>query len=89
VQKQDLSVLEVTRKLDGRRTVQEVYEARQDRREHPDGEFDKAGRWYPSDLERCECCNSIRYPSRSWPYSLLVHCRSKRHVANLLAKEGL
>ncbi len=54
----------------------------QDRRQHPDGTFDSAGRWYPSDAEKCECCAKIRSPSRAYPYSYMTHCRSVEHVAN-------
>jgi len=59
------------------------YLNRRDRESDPEGSFDSAGRWYPSDEERQECCRTIREPSRKWPYSLLVHCRSLRHVARL------
>lgn len=52
-----------------------------DREEHPDGSFDKAGRWYPSDDEELECCHSVRGPSRAYPYPLLQHCRTAVHVA--------
>lgn len=61
----------------------EAYVARRDRRAHPDGEFDSAGRWYPSDAEWQACCNRIRPPSRAYPYSLLVHCRTIEHVARV------
>lgn len=40
------------------RTVEEVYQARKNRLEHPDGKFDSGGRWYPSDEERCSCCDN-------------------------------
>ena len=59
------------------------YLNRRDRVTHPDGEFDKAGRWYPSGSEECDCCSSIRVPSRAYPYSYMVHCRTAAHVANL------
>jgi len=59
------------------------YLQRRDRVAHPQGEFDNGGRWYPSDEERRECCRTIRPPSRNWPYSLLWHCRTLRHVAHL------
>jgi len=59
------------------------YLQRRDRESDPEGEFDRAGRWYPSDEELQECCYSIRSPSRNWPYSLLLHCRTLRHVAHL------
>jgi len=63
------------------------YQARQNREAHPDGHFDRGGRWYPSEAERQVCCSSIRPPSRKWPYSLLKHCRSLCHVANLYGLE--
>jgi hypothetical protein len=60
-----------------------VYLARKCRHMHPDGSMDKAGRWYPSGDEQ-ECCAKIRRPSRRFPWGLLTHCRSSKHVANLL-----
>jgi len=61
----------------------EAYIARKSRAEHPDGTFDSARRWEPSDEERCDCCAYVRWPSRAWPLSLMKHCRSIEHVANL------
>ena len=69
-----------------RATAQEYFD-RQSRRSHPDGSFDKSGRWYPSEAEECECCKSIRSPSRSYPYSYMTHCRSVEHVANLFGQD--
>lgn len=60
-----------------------LWDRRQRRLENPDGTFDNAGRWFPSPEEHCPCCNAIRTPSRHWPYSLVKHCRSVQHVANL------
>lgn len=60
-----------------------TYLARQDRREHPDGKFDKQGRWDPSEAEGQSCCRAVRSPSRAYPYSLMKHCRSVEHVAAL------
>jgi len=57
--------------------------SRQDRTSNPDGTFDKAGRWYPSDSERCDCCTAVRGPSRAYPYSYMTHCRTAAHVAKL------
>jgi len=59
-----------------------LYLSRRDRLKHPDGKFDKSGRWYPSETEIESCCKTIRAPSRKWPFSLLVHCRTIRHIAN-------
>jgi len=60
-----------------------LYIDRQNRTVHPDGKFDNASRWYPSDSERCGCCDAVRSPSRAWPYSYMIHCRTAKHIANL------
>lgn len=60
----------------------ELYLARRDRMVHPDGEFDSGGRFYLS--EYCECCSTIRTPSRRFPYSEMVHARTAIHCAHLL-----
>ena len=59
------------------------YLARKNRSENPSGHFDSGGRWYPDLQEKCIFCNGIRPPSRSFPYSLLTHCRSMTHIAQL------
>lgn len=63
------------------------YIARRDRRKHPSGRFDGGGRWYPDENEARQCCATIRAPSRRWPYSLMLHCRTARHVAALYGVE--
>ena len=68
-------------------TVEEVaaitlYEERQARRHHPAGRTDNGGRWYPSDTERRPCCERVQSPTRGFPWSLMLHCRTLRHVAN-------
>ena len=60
---------------------------RRDRLTHPDGRTDNAGRWYPSKAERCPCCDSVRSPSRSYPWSYMQHCRTAEHVAQLHGQE--
>ena len=67
-----------------RRLAQALYADRQARATHPDGRFDTAGRWYPSEPERQPCCEHIRGPSRGWPYSLMLHCRTLRHCRALV-----
>ena len=69
-----------------REEIESEYEDRKCRSSHPDGEFDKAGRFYPSEQETCDCCAGIRSPSRAYPYSYMVHCRSKLHVTSLITK---
>lgn len=46
---------------------------------HPEGRFDRAGRFTLT--ERCSCCSAIRAPSRTYPHSEMVHGRSVIHVA--------
>lgn len=67
------------------RTVDAAREfiARRDRSTHPDGDFDSSGRWYSAEDEERECCYDIRPPSAAWPYSLMIHCRTLRHIARL------
>lgn len=59
------------------------YINRQNRKTNPDGKFDKQGRFYPSEKETCSCCNSVRSPSKRFPYSYMTHCRTITHVAHL------
>lgn len=49
----------------------------------PAGHKDAAGRWYPIDEEKQECCAGVRDPSIAWPDSLKKHCCSAKHVARL------
>ena len=60
-----------------------VFYLRQARRAHPRGDWDDGHRWYPDEAEWRDCCESIRPPSRAWPWSLMVHCRTAAHVAAL------
>ena len=70
-----------------KRMVNEEYEDRQARVIHPEGSFDRQSRWYPDEQrEEAMCCNAIREPSRNWPYSLIKHCRSKKHLKHLAAE---
>lgn len=61
----------------------QLYRDRQDRKVHPDGSFDKQGRWYPSEEETQACCRGLSQPSKRWRYTLMMHCRTLTHVANL------
>jgi hypothetical protein len=60
-----------------------TWRARQDRTAHPAGHTDRGGRWYPADDEYRPCCDQVRSPSRAYPWSLMLHCRSITHVAAL------
>lgn len=52
---------------------------RQDRTEHPEGKLD-GPRWNPIGNERQACCSHVREPSRAWPWSLMTHCRTLKHI---------
>ena len=54
------------------------YERRQARIEHPSGSFDKAKRWYPNGRDE-EVMDAGRSPSRSYPNSYNLACRSLAH----------
>ena len=47
---------------------------------YPNGDFDRAGRWYPS--RECDGCGCIRTPSRDFPHSLLAHSKTVGHVSS-------
>lgn len=54
------------------------YERRQARREHPEGGFDNAKRWYPSGRDE-DVIDAGRSPSRAYPNSYNLACRSLAH----------
>jgi len=66
----------------------EEYLNRKERKTHPDGEFDKSSRWYPSDKEACDKCWEVREPSRAYPNSINTHCRSIGHIASKYQVDG-
>ena len=61
-----------------------IYDDRRNRRVNPEGRFDAAGRWYPSTREDADGDGSkTRSPSRSWPSSYMLRCRTKQHCRAL------
>lgn len=52
----------------------------QDRKTHPDGQHDGAGRFFLT--PKYACCVGIRTPSRGFPHSQMVHARTALHVAH-------
>lgn len=59
---------------------------RKRRLEHPDGTFDRAQRWYPASSEGLNT-DCYRSPSREYPYSYLLACRTAVHCARLAGIE--
>lgn len=64
-------------------TAARLFVSRKNRESHPQGEFDKQKRFYPNQSELQDCCSEIRRPSAAYPFSLMVHCRSAKHIANM------
>ena len=62
------------------------YNALKNRKVNPAGEFDNGGRFHLG--RKCDCCRSIRTPSRAYPYSEMTHGRSSVRVANIHGVEG-
>lgn len=75
--------------------LEELWRARQAREIHPIGEFEYKGRypnrkvvgWWPSEIERCSCCAGLYGPTSWHPYALMVHCRTRGHIKQLLQKQ--
>jgi hypothetical protein len=84
---EESDIKKLLERMTEKEVVEYLYEQRQSRELHPCGDFDNQGRWYPDEEEEeCDCCESVRTPSRKWPYSKMVHCRSKKHIKNLVEK---
>lgn len=58
------------------------YVKRRDRDEHPAGNTDRGGRWYPNDSENLDT-RYYRSPSREYPWSYMLACRTLAHCAQL------
>lgn len=56
--------------------IQQVYEMLKNRKINPSGQFDSAGRFYAKNGELI----NVRQPSRHYPYSQMVACRTKKYV---------
>ncbi len=63
------------------REAAQYYMALQSRKTHPKGHSvaSTSSAWYPD--HPLPCCETIRRPSRAYPWSLMTHCRSMVHVA--------
>lgn len=64
-----------------------TYLLRKHKKDYPSGYKDNGGRWYPEDSEKARCCNSIRNPSRAWPWTLFKHCFSLHHIVTMYGAE--
>ena len=67
--------------------IQTVYTARKERIIHPEGKFDNASRWYPSESEDADgFTRNLRSPSRAWPYSYMTGARTRNISPNCWPK---
>jgi hypothetical protein len=68
--------------------TEKLYQSRKTRASHPDGKFDSAQRWYPSEIEDAggEIIRTHRSPSRAWPFSYMLACRAKKHCKVLVER---
>lgn len=62
--------------------IKEVYKMLKNREINPSGSFDSGGRWYANNKELI----NVRTPSRAWPYSEMVACRTLKYVKAVQAK---
>lgn len=63
-----------------------VYEARKNRVAHPEGRTGSGNRWHPSEREDQNGDGSCtREPSRAWPWSYMLRCRTRAHCKALVA----
>jgi hypothetical protein len=61
--------------------INTVYKMLQAREIHPSGYYD-GKRWYAHNTDLI----SVRSPSRSWPWSEMVACRTKKYVTKVCEK---
>lgn len=66
--------------------VAETFTLRQRGTYRPEGRFDNARRFFPSDREDCGGSGTgVRGPSRAWPFSYWKRCLTRAHCKNLVA----
>ena len=63
--------------------INNIYEKLKNREINPRGHFDSGGRWYAKNDDLVAC---IREPSRNWPYSKMIACRSLKYVIKVIEK---
>ena len=66
-----------------------IFKMRQKRLLHPHGTFDGKKRWWPDETEECVHCEDVRSPSAAYPFSKMTHCRSRKHIKELVFENEL
>ena len=80
----NLATFREKKMADVNKAITTIFLELQHRTLHPAGYFDKAGRWYTDYPELI----SVRTPSRSYPFSEMAACRTKKYVAKIAEKFG-
>jgi hypothetical protein len=62
-------------------TIMQVYKMLQNREIHPSGTFDGGGRFHATHWTLI----NVRAPSRQWPYSHMLACRTLKYVKAVAA----
>jgi len=62
--------------------MKDVYEMLKNRLIHPSGTFDKSGRFYAANDDLI----NVRTPSRAWPFSHMMACRTLKYVKKVAEK---
>ena len=60
--------------------IKTVYQQLKNREIHPAGEFDNAGRFF---AKHADLFDSVREPSRAYPYSQMTSARALKNVKKL------
>jgi hypothetical protein len=68
--------------------INTIYEMAKNREIHPCGAFDKAKRWQPCDVLE-GYMGSVRTPSRSYPFSYMIHCRTKKYITTMVTESNI
>lgn len=72
---------------DQKLAIELEFAKRQKRLVNPAGSFDKQGRFYLDQSEIKSCCQGIRQPSKAFPYSQMLHARTKKHCQALILEK--
>lgn len=73
-----------SKKADQKIDIKSVFTALKNREQHPRGTFDKAGRFYLEDGDIAY----VRSPSRVYPFSEMLHGRTKKFLKALIKKHN-
>lgn len=65
------------------RLAADKYLMRQLRTEHPEGDFDEHGMFWPALTEYRACCRPRQRPTKELPFTANAHCRTLTHCALL------